>query len=81
MSALWQNYSLGIVYLAGWLISWALHAYFTWLTDTYPHEAVPWGLQWLETSFENLASEYHQVMAFIILSKHYRFHGSPQSKE
>ncbi|MDP9471941.1 MAG: hypothetical protein M3Q71_14970 [Chloroflexota bacterium] len=81
MKRFWQDYSLGIVYVAAWLLTWGLHAGFTYWADQYPHDTVPWILQWLETSFENLASEYHQVGAFILLAKFYRFKGSPQSKD
>ncbi len=81
MRRLWRDYSLGIVYVAGWLLTWALHAAFTYWAGTYPHDAVPWQLEWLETSAENLASEYHQVGAFILLARWFVFKDSPQSRD
>ncbi len=81
MKRLWENYSLGIVYLAGWLLCWGLHLLGEYGESVYPHDDVPWLLEWFTTSFENLASEYHQVGAFVLLSKYFIFRESPQSKD
>ncbi len=81
MRRAWKKYSLGIVYFVSWGVCWALHAAFTYWADTYPHDAVPWLIQWQETTWENLASEYHQVGVLIVFSKYFTFKGSPQSKE
>ncbi len=81
MTRLWRDYSLGVVYLAGWLATWALHALFTYWTDLYPHGSEPWVLSWMETTFENLASEYHQVGALILLTKYFIFKDSVESRD
>ncbi len=81
MRRLWRDYGLGIVYLAGWLLTWALHLAFTFWSDSFPHEHVPSLVRWLETTFENLASEYHQVGAFIILARYFIYKDSPQSRD
>ncbi len=81
LSSLWHDYSLGWVYLAGWLLTWGLHALFTYWTDFYPHGTESWVLTWLETSFENLASEYHQVGALILLTKYFIFKDSAESRD
>ncbi len=81
MKHLWSDYSLGIVYVAAWILTWGLHAGFTYWADQYPHDTVPWLLQWLETSFENLASEMFQIGFFILAAKYLVFRGSPQSRD
>ncbi len=81
MKRLWSNYSLGIVYLVSWILTWGLHAFFTWQVDQFPHGEAAWWLNWLETSFENLASEYHQVGIFILFARWFIFKDSPQSKD
>lgn len=76
-----RDYALGWAYLAGWLLFWGLHAVFTYWVDLYDPYMAPWQLGWLETSFENLASEYHQVGVLILLTKFLVFRGSPESKD
>jgi hypothetical protein len=80
MKNLWKKYSLFIVYLAGWLFCWGLHYFGLWLYVDITHEkSLFW--RWFSESFENLASEYHQVGAFVLLSKYFIYEGSPQSKD
>jgi len=82
MKRLWHEYSLGWMYLGGWLLTWATHAMLTyWQQEGYPPHLAPWWLDFLTTTFENLASEYHQVGAFIVLARWFRFKDSPQSRD
>ncbi len=81
MKRIWRDYSLGIVYLGIWLLSLALHVHGEWWASQYPHDAVPWGIEWWVHFWENIQSEYHQVGAFVLLSKYLIFRGSGQSKD
>lgn len=74
-----HDYSLGVAYVFGWILCWALHYVGLYMHVEVHHENnLFW--RWFSESLENLASEYHQVGAFIILAKYLRFRGSPQSR-
>jgi hypothetical protein len=76
-----NHYSLLYFYIVGWLLTWTLHGGFTYWEDQYVHGLAPWWLNWLTTTFENLASEYHQIGVFIFITKYLIFKGSPESRD
>lgn len=81
MRRLWHDYSLGIIYIVGFFVAVALHAYGEWWSSQYvPMESIPWLLNWWTSFWENIQSEMFQIGLFIILSKHFLYRGSPQSK-
>lgn len=82
MRDLWRNYSLGIVYVVGWLLALALHAHGEWWSSQYtPVEALPWGVSWYTSFWENVQSEMFQVGFFVIAATYLIYKGSPQSRD
>jgi drug/metabolite transporter (DMT)-like permease len=72
---LWHDYSLGIVLFLLFAVSWAgQYVYQVRLLGEDTNQF------WASTT-ENWQSEFLQLLTFVILSKYFRYRGSPQSKE
>lgn len=88
---LWGNYSLGIVLIAGFIITWALMTWTGWqqfVTTQHEHGQTAqifgssgyiwfWGVE----TFENWQSDFLQQAGIVILGAYLLYKGSSQSKE
>ncbi len=91
MRRLWKNYSLSIVLIALFLLSWALQTWSGWrhfAGEQAQHgEGAHWlgrdGYiwQWAEATFENWQSEFLQLLTFVVLTAHLIHRGSHESKD
>jgi hypothetical protein len=55
----------GVVYFLTffWLSFMAVHAWLEWKADSFPTmEEVPWEIEWLRGTFENIQSEVFQIV-------------------
>ncbi len=87
----WHRYGLTLALGILAVLSWAAHIYTGWVTFVaeqreHGSSAEVWGKngyawQWTRDSYENLTSEFWQLLGFVFLAAGLYHKGSPQSKE
>lgn len=91
---LWSNYSLSIVLLCLFLVSWGLQTWMGWREFAAEQQQLGAAAQWLgqdgylwawgAATFENWQSEFLQVFVFILLTTfliHRKSHESPDADD
>jgi surface polysaccharide O-acyltransferase-like enzyme len=91
MRNLWRNYSLSIVLLALFLVSWAIQSVSGWVEfaaeqGAHDEKALLLGPEgyiwtWAEATFENWQSEFLQLFTFVVLTTYLVHKGSHESKD
>src|SRR5215212_9558461 len=83
-----RDHSLGLTFIALWLLFWAGQTWSNWaeyVSDQQAHHqatsAAGFLAFWGGRSLENLQSEMFQLASFVILSAYLIYRGSPESKD
>jgi hypothetical protein len=84
----WASYSLSLTLGVFWLFSWAVQTYSGWrefnleqLANGQTVEISDYVWVWLRTTFENNASEFLQLLTFVVLTTYLIHRGSHESKD
>ncbi|HEU4430959.1 MAG TPA: DUF6766 family protein [Myxococcota bacterium] len=88
---LWSNYSLSIVLLCLFLVSWGLQTWMGWREFAAEQQQLGAAAQWLgqdgylwawgAATFENWQSEFLQLLTFVVLTTYLVHRGSHESKD
>lgn len=88
---LWKDYSLSVVLLACFILTWLLQAWTGWRkfsAEQSQHQQVPTvfgddGYVWefLAATFENWQSEFLQLLAMVVLTSFLIHRGSAESRD
>jgi hypothetical protein len=85
---LWAGYSLSLTLGMLWLFSWGMQTYSGWrefsleqLAHGQTVEISEYVWVWLRTTFENNASEFLQLLTFVVLTTYLVHRGSHESKD
>jgi hypothetical protein len=91
MRNLWRDYSLSIVLLALFLVSWAIQSVTGWVEfvaeqGVHDERAQLFGTEgyiwtWAAATFENWQSEFLQLFTFVVLTTYLVHKGSAESKD
>jgi hypothetical protein len=91
MLKFWRNYSLSIVLLALFVVTWIAHGFSGWLNfvqEQAQHNSAArfWGedgyiWHWAETTFENWQSEFLQLLTMVVFTAWFVHKGSAESRD
>lgn len=88
MKKFFKNYSLSILLVSLFVVSWVLQGVFEWkefANDSMLHGAVPhfsgFVNEFFSATFENWQSEFLQLFTFVVLATYFIHKGSPQSRD
>ena len=76
-----HRYGLGILLAFLWLASWGMHLHAEWWSSQWPHDEVPWLIDFYRTTMENWQSEFLQLLTMVVGTAYLIFAGSTESKD
>lgn len=91
MRRLWRSYSLGIVLLGLFVVSWVLQTLTGWkefvaeqsslgaTAHVFGEDGYVWA--WGQATFENWQSEFLQLLSMVVLTSYLIYKGSTESKD